>query len=349
MLSTALSHLQSGEPVTLTKDEREAVIKLGEAAITVTTDIDGLLHQFPNLTLEQAEEVVRLVLTHQVHTCTHSCTEDFAEGQKCRHFYPRPPSLFTLLATTPDLKTPGAKDRLETVEAMVENLQGLLRVQPGIGNPGGEVQHPALALVTLLHQVADPPVPLGRGYYSWAGVVQGPGEELEELLLRCGAHGVGPDDALLLALYHCLLLTRRHPKLLLVRQVNESFIVNTNPWVLLAWEANMEIEIITHTPSTLYSYVSKGGGQSSLNVAITELRQRGSPRDLMAARKLEVAVERGKREVTMAEAMIRMDPRLWLSATSSTGMVSFVNAAQPGTPNSVRERSQEQKAQYSLR
>ena len=334
----------------MSSEQRKAVVRLGESAITVTTEIDSLLYQFPDLTLELSQQVVQLVLTFQVHTCTHSCTKRCPEGQECRHFFPRPPSLFTLLATTPNLETPTAKDRLEAVEAMLERLQGLLRDQPDISHPGGMEEDPVAALVSLLHQVADPPQPLGEGYYSWAGMVHGPGEELENLLLRCGAHTKSPLEALLLAIYHCCLLPRRHAKLILVRNVSEVYIVNYNPWALLAWEANMELEIITHTPSSVYGYVSKGSGQKSLYTAITELRARGSPRDLLAARRLEKVVEQGQREVTLGEGMFRMDHRLSLSASSSSAMVIFVNTAMPSTLNLlVGSRRDKAEYYYSLR
>ena len=348
VLSSALTLLQSRDGAILTVEQRAAVIQLGEGAVTVATDIDSLLYQFPDLTLEQAEEAVRLALRHQVHTCTHSCKEVCAEGQKCRHFFPRPPSLFTLLATTPDLLTPEAKERMGAVEAMLEKVQELLRTNPNISQPREE-DEPVAALVAFLLQVADRPQPLGEGYYFWAGAIQGPTEEMEQLLLHCGALVPCPLDALLLAIYHCYLLNRQHPKLLPVRLLKEAYMVNYHPWLLLAWEANMELEVVTHTPSALFKYVTKGCGQKSLDCAVTELRNRGSCKDSLAARRLESAKESGRREVTITEGMFRMDPRLSLSVTSTAGMVVFINTALPGGTHSTEEGIRRDKEQYSLR
>ena len=88
----------------------------------------------------------------------------------------------------------------------------------------------------------------------------------------------------------------------------------------------MELELVLHTPEKLYKYVTKGSKQQSLNSAISELGRSGGKGAEEAQRRLESALEAGKREVSLTEAVIRLDYRLNFG-TSFPTKVTWVNTA----------------------
>ena len=111
-----LTSLQAGTSATLTMADLAPLVEMASAAITVTTSPTILRHQFPLLTIQQAEEAVRLARGLQVHTCTPSCTTDFHLGQRCRERFPRLPSLLDLVARQPPLDTKEQEARFARVE-----------------------------------------------------------------------------------------------------------------------------------------------------------------------------------------------------------------------------------------
>ena len=88
----------------------------------------------------------------------------------------------------------------------------------------------------------------------------------------------------------------------------------------------MELELVLHTPEKLFKYVAKGSRQQSLKAAITDVGRRKGKGNEKAVQRLEDAIEAGKREVPLAEALIRLDSTLSLS-TSFPTKVKWVNTA----------------------
>ena len=172
----------------------------------------------------------------------------------------------------------------------------------------------------------DQPVRLEDGGYTWAGTTFPIEPQLTRLINDCRTLEVGESGAVILALYHYSLMLRFHSKFIPIRTVHEVWVASYNPVVLLAWQANMELELVLHTPVKLFRYVAKGSRQQSLKAAISELGRRNGKGDERAAERLEEAIEAGKREVPMAEALIRLDSTLSLS-TSFPTKVAWVNTA----------------------
>ena len=323
-LSELLSLLQTGATAHLTREQLEPVVALGQQTLTVATTPAVLLEQFPSLTPELAEEVVRLTMKFQVHHCTPSCTSSFQHGQKCRHFFPREPILLPLVATRPSLVSDEEKARMTAIEDIKEQVQKQLRLLHPFPHGEGE-EDPVPSVLSLLRRVGEPPALLAGGGFTWAGVTFLPGQELDGLLQECSTLVTTLEDIQLLAVYHATLRVRRHSKYLTPRRVSEAYVVSHSPWITLAAQCNTELELVTHTPSKLISYVAKGVSQQSLHAAIGELWDRGGQGDLEAADRLEELVGAGWREVPLMEAFFRLDRRLFLSLCSNK--VTWVNTS----------------------
>ena len=315
-LSSLLGRLQAGGG-DLTWEERGQVVELGRNAITVTTSVVDLRQQFPRLTLEEAEQVVVLARTVQQHHCSNHCSGSSPDGQTCGQYFPRAPSLLPLVAIRPNLFTDEQKAELEALEKISEKVQELLRLLPAL-HQGGQEQDPIVSLLSLLGQVAPPPVLQPGGAYFWAGVLFPPSQELEQILQHCWTFAATQDEVLLLAVYHCSLLYRRHAKFVPVRRVSESWGVNYNPWLLLAAGGNVEVELVTHTPQALYSYVTKGATSQTIPSMAEEVESRGGQKMGDMAEQLRLAEEEGWREVCLSEAYIRLDPGLHLITSNCT-------------------------------
>ena len=314
-----LSSLQAGTSADLTMADLAPLVQLAVAAITVTTSPTILRHQFPLLTIQQAEEAVVLARGLQVHTCTPSCNTVFYLGQQCGERFPRLPSLLNLVARQPPLDTPEEEERFGALEELHRAVQEQLRAREG-----GEEEEPA-ALLEVLHQLGPAPQVLPQGGYSWLGIAFTPGEELDSLLLQLGAMAATEADTVVLALYHSTLLLRHQPRFLPRRRVCEATMASYNPWVILALRTNHEVDMLAATPSKVIAYMTKGSQQESLARAAAELRRRGRRSDMAAARRLDSAMAAGHREVTATEACYRLDSRL--PFTSSTwGKVVRVSA-----------------------
>ena len=310
-VSYLLGRLQAGEGG-LTWEERGLVVELGRKAITVTTSVQALKEQFPNLTEQEAEQVVQLARRLQVHSCTHHCLVS-PPGQMCGQFFPRPPSLLPLLATRPVLQTDAQKAKLVALEEISQQVQGLMRNLPAaLQLPPAQDEDPTTSLLSLLRRVADPPVLQAGGSFTWAGVVFPHSQELEHLQEQCALLSNSQDDRALLTVYHCSLLSRRHAKHLPVRSVREGWMVNYNPWMLNMAKSNGEVELVTHTPQKLYSYVTKGATTQTILQMAEEVDSRGGRRMADMAEQLRLAVDEGWKEVSLAESFYRLDPGLHL-------------------------------------
>ena len=307
-LSSLLKRLQKGDG-DLTWEERGRVVDLGVGAITVTTSVTVLRRQFHQLTQQEADNVVRLARSVQVHRCSHHCSSSRSPDQQCGQFFPRPPSLLPLLAMRPALETDEQKVRLEALESISKKMQELLRNLPV---PLQAEEDPVASLLSLVRQVAAPPVLQPGGAYYWARVCFPPGQELEHLLQVCGTLATTQEDVVLLGVYHCSLLDRRHAKFLPVRRVGECWGVSYNPWVLMSAKSNVEVELVTHTPQRLYSYLTKGATSQTILEMADEVESRGGSRMGDMAEQIRLVTEEGWREVSLLEAFYRLDPSLHL-------------------------------------
>ena len=311
----------------LSREDFQGVVDLATSILTVTLS-PGVLHaQFPALSPILSIEAVGLARKFQVHTCTEFCTSSNPEDQLCKEWFPRLPSVFALVARTPlaDCKNDAAMlEKFERIHLQVQRLLRDAQARVYLHPPGTDLD----ALVALLGMVSvnDQPLRLEDGGYTWAGTTFPNGPQLTRLINDCRALEVDEDGAVILALYHYSLMLRYYSKFIPIRTVHEVWIASYNPIVLLAWQANMELELVLHTPEKLFRYVAKGTGQRSLNAAISELGKRGGKGDEKAAQRLEEAVEAGKREVPMTEALIRLDSRLSLT-TSFPTKVTWVNTS----------------------
>ena len=314
---TLFDKLQNEDAHNMSRSDLEPIAAVGTRSVTVSTDPVTILDQFPNLTASQAAEAGRLATTYQQHQCTaESCSNLVFPGQTCNKFFPQLPSLFPLVAKTP-LLTKKGQQRLDDIYAIHTKLQGFLR---NSNVPPEEDR--VTTLVNLLERLGSPPsaLPQGEGF-TWQGVVFPNDPELQGLRHECGQYGRTQGEVLLLSLYHVSLLTRRHAKYLPARTVSEVYIAKYNPIVLLATQANMEIDLVLHTPTVWYNYMTKSGtSQSSLRRSLSQLALRGDATN--KERVIEMMKEK-KREVSLGEVFCRVDPEL--SLASKNVPVKYVN------------------------
>ena len=141
----------------LTPAQRELISSL-QAGTSSTLTI--LRHQFPLLTIGQAEEAVVLARRLQVHFCTPSCTTIFYLGQQSSERFPRLPSLLDLVARRPPLENEEEEERFARVEEVHRQVQEVLRRREG----GEEEEEPA-ALLEVLRQLGPAPQVLPQGGY----------------------------------------------------------------------------------------------------------------------------------------------------------------------------------------
>ena len=345
-LSSLLWHLQKGKAIGLTREELQPIVELGEKTATVSLCPTTLRAQFPNLSREQAEEVSRLALELQVHSCSQSCQKRIPfEGQLCSMFFPKMPTLIGLVATTPLLKSEQDELRLETITSFHNKVQEQIRTEAK--DPNGVLSGGACTialLCSLVRKVTKPPVPDGEGGFFFAGVLVPRGTETFGLRRDLAKLGVQlGEDLDLLVCYHYSLLTRKHNKYLPTRTVREAFAVSFNPFILLTSKANGECELITHTPSSVFRYINKGAQSSILSANAKELRnRRNSKREEDMAKSLEQCVERGMRIVTLGEAYRLLDPRMTISSSNGSSVV-FISCSIVTNPTPARVlKSQDQ-------
>ena len=304
-----INRLQQEDGYLLSQQELEPLLSLGNSTITVSTEADDILKQFPQLSRAQCVKVGRLAQTVQQHDCKPSCEEHDIPGQKCKGFYPKLPCLFSLVAKTPLLDNLG-KERLESIYGIHTRLQGLLRT-----TRVKTLEDNTDALLSLLKQLGDQPLPLpAEAGYTWHGLTFLRSLDLQTVLLKCESFSNHPDDVILLGLYHLSLMTRRHAKFHPVRRVKEVFTVKYNPVVLLATESNGEIDLLLHTQQRWFDYMTKAGlSQSSMRKSQVEIAARG---DVDNGSKLERLIQAKKREVTLGEAFFLVDPQLHLVSSN---------------------------------
>ena len=323
-LSALLARLQKGD-TSLVREDLDPVVDLARTTITVSLRAADLLQQFTHLTQQESQNAVTLARAYQVHQCTPHCTSSYPPGQKCSQFFPKLPSLFHLQSRRPDLASDAKKRGFTGLWGLHERIQQLLRQLP---HPGALGQDPVQSLLALLRQLDSHPVFLESGDYEWAGLKIRQSRELERLLdevLALEPATVG--DQVLLALYHQTLLYRRHAKLLPACRVSEVWVVQYNPELLLATQANMEINLVTHTVPTLLDYMSKGATSQAIPSTVEQLNSWGGARNHSMAEQLRLAWEEEWREVSLTEAFYVIYSELHLSAMDS--VVSWIGLEPP--------------------
>ena len=150
--------------------------------------------------------------------------------------------------------------------------------------------------------------------YSWQSITFANTPDLRAVLRQCEKFSRNSNDVLLLGVYHLSMMTRRHAKYYPVRRVNEVYTVKYNPFLLLATEANVEVDLLLHTPHTWFHYMTKAGSsQGPLKKSQREVFERG---DVDISVKLEKLIMAKKREVTLGEAFFLIDPELKLSSSN---------------------------------
>ena len=137
---------------------------------------------------------------------------------------------------------------------------------------------------------------------------------------------VPQEDVLTLAAYHYLTsIGKRHSRIVRERWMDECDVTNYSPWMLLATKLQTNIELIMHSPSTIFQYVTKGsGGVDPLVRSADEVgeRQSGAGRGRSRIDRLNsetASVLRrqadvlGRREEPLCELLFTdLDPRLSL-------------------------------------
>jgi hypothetical protein len=98
-ISGQLTRLQIGDP-TLKKEDVSDLVTLATGAVTASLSPVDLLLQFPGLGEPLAARVSVLAKHFQEHNCVEGCLTDYAV-KGCRHFFPRLPALYHLIATVP--------------------------------------------------------------------------------------------------------------------------------------------------------------------------------------------------------------------------------------------------------
>ena len=310
----------------LEPDKAQPVLQLAAEAYAVTLRADKLRAQFPLLTDEQAKEAVALARRLQLHRCTATCAMGTRDGELCSHFFPRVPSLYDHL----QLSGPWGNDAEK--RWTLECQEFVLSVKRAIENHAARCRliPPHTLLLELLKSISDGPATavLDNKFY-FCGVQFDDCAWFRYHLRRTTdvlPPGVPQADVLTLAAYHYLTsIGKRHSRIVSERLMDECEVVSYSPWVLLATKSSTNIELITHSPSTVCQYLTKGsGGVDSLVRSADEVdeRQTGAGRRRLRTDRLDsetASVLRrqadvlGRREAPLCELLFTgLDPRLSL-------------------------------------
>ena len=300
---------------TLTDEEVAPLRDVAAKSVSVSLNPDELVDSFPDLGRQLAEEVAVLAGNYQIHaTCGSHCQDVGSETtETCRFFFPQLPTFFHVIARCPALSTKQDEEALAQIESLHAAVKGELRRRREDGTLGDDNTPSGLARL-LLSAVGDPG--LVEEGFLWHEVRFPRDELFQHLYAKCRSLVPQPSvqHADVLAIYHRSLLVRRHAKHLPRRTVSEAYVEEFNPWMLRAAAGNVSVKMVLHTPFNLYSYVTKSSdGARGIRSAASELRRRGGESNLAGCDMLEAKLEDGYREVTLGQALHRLDPTLRLS------------------------------------
>lgn len=259
----------------------------------------------------QAEVVIGLARLYQKHGCTKYCSEDAEAGEVCRKRFPRVLSLYDHLCLRPRMAS--SKDR--EWFCTVKDFRGMLKDKMVLvintrKQDAGEDD--ARFLLSLLAEIADPPVPEEGGGFFYGGVQIPDCAWLQHHMEKCRAFTHDEAEVLQLGCYHYLTGVARVSRVVPRRSWQEVRVPGYNPTLLAATMANGEVDLILHSPGVVEHYVTKGSkGRDALTLDAMELDKRGGRADKHAAARLRREADCGRRETTLTEAMFcGLDRRL---------------------------------------
>ena len=306
---------------TLTNQEIAPLLDLAAKSVSVSLSADELMSSFPCLPRQLAEEVAALAGRFQIHRrCGSNCQRDVESGtETCRLYFPQLPTFFHVIARCPALSTPQDEKALEQVETLHAAVKSEMRKRKEAGTLEADDSPRGLALL-LLGAVGSPKL-IQPDKLVWHNI-QFPRDKLfYDLYAKCRALVPQPsvEHAEVLAIYHRSLLARRQAKHLPRRTLSEAYVEEYNPWVLRAVGGNVSVKMVLHTPIKLYRYITKSfDGTRGIKTAASELKRRGGQADLASCESLEANLDEGYREVTLGQALYRLDPTLLLSKSDLT-------------------------------
>ena len=300
---------------TLTDDDVAPFVQIAADSVTVSLSAEELLNSFPSLGHHLATEVASMAAKYQVHQlCGSHCEQVAAEMETCRFFFPQLPSFCHIIARCPPLASDEEKGALEQRESFHAAVKAELRRQKVAGTLDGDDSPHRLA--ELLLAATNPPVRIDADKILWHGIIYERDSQVDQLYAECSALEPPPSawHALVLALYHQSLLSRRNAKHLPKRMLSEVYVEEYNPWVLKANGGNVSVKLILHTVGKLYQYVTKASDATTgMKVASAELIKKGGQANLECSEALEDLIRDNYREVTLGQALYQLDPTLRLS------------------------------------
>ena len=130
---------------------------------------------------------------------------------------------------------------------------------------------------------------------------------------------------LLHSIYEYCLKWEKDYRLVIEREVKEAYVVQYEPHVLEATQANHSMEIVTRSPQVLYDYITKRAGCAGeeaerIKKDLDSLGHEAKATHIMAA-------AADHREVSQSEAYFRIDPTLEMARTNLH--VAFLNTKFP--------------------
>ena len=305
-----------GRDETLTNQDVAPLLDLAANSVTVSLSADELTDSFPSLGRQLAEEVAALARRFQIHRrCGSHCQRDVeSETETCRLFFPQLPTFFHVVARCPALSTPQDEEALRQVESLHAAVKSEMKKRREAGTLEADDSSRGLALLLLV--AAGHPQPIRADKLIWHGIQFRRDNQFRDFYAKCRALVPQPSEghAEVLAVYHKSLMVRRQAKHLPKRTLSEAYVEEYNPWMLRAANGNVSVKMVLHTPHKLYSYITKSSdGASSIRAAVSELRRRGGQTDLASCELLEAKLDDGYREVTLGQALYRLDSTLRLS------------------------------------
>ena len=301
---------------TLTTHDIAPLLDLAANSVSVSLSADELATSFPCLGRRLAEEVATLAGRFQIHRrCGSDCQREVeSETETCRLFYPQLPTFFHIIASCPALSTPQDEKALEQVESLHAAVKSEMRKRREAGTLEADDSPHGLALLLLV--AAGCPKMTQADQLEWHGIQFPRDEQFYDFYSKCRALVPQPsvEHAELLAIYHRSLLARRQAKHLPRRTLSAAYVEEYNPWMLRAACGNVSVKMVLHTPDKLYRYITKSAdGSQGIRAATSELRRRGGQLNLARCDLLEAKTADGYREVTLGQALHRLDPTLRLS------------------------------------
>ena len=330
LTKSAILKAQEGEEP-LSSSDKTTITDYAESILSVSISPYNLSKKFGSLNGQRAESISRLADELQEHFCTWKCA--FEKGKEgCRHYFPRLPSEYTLIAAT-TLRTP------DPVEEEIRNyfLGECAKIKEAVASEIKKTSRAALRTTTLLQLLlkalgdVDNSLPT-EGCYRWkGGIFPSPVFHVEYrhwIEKISSEHPHGDEHKYLFSIYYTALSTATRRKdqkeineLVMERDVKEAYVATYNPYLLEAMKSNMEVTLVLHTPDSVLHYITKSSKPPKSQSETSRKLNDGS---VSQATKNRIEA---MREVSEAEAFFRLDPELTLRETNMP--VEWINTALP--------------------